>query len=88
VPIRSIATGGALSLVGAILAGAVALAGQAIATAVLGDDPGRLASLAVGAVVGLVSLACYLLYSRLMRIPELTQSLRLVRAALHRGADA
>ena len=31
------------------------------------------------------SLACYLLYSRLVRIPELSQSVRLVRSAIHRG---
>jgi putative peptidoglycan lipid II flippase len=88
VPARSIATGGLLSLVGALIAGAVALAGMAAATAIVGDSPGRLMSLVIGSVVGLAALGCYLLYSRVMRIPELTQSLRLVRAALHRGADA
>ena len=36
-------------------------------------------------MVGPVSLASYLLYSRLMRIPELSQSIRLVRSAIHRG---
>ena len=87
VPARSIASGGALSLLGALLAGAVALAGLAIATAIVGESPGRLASLAEGAIVGLASLGSYLLYSRIMGIPELTQSLRLARAAFRRGGD-
>jgi hypothetical protein len=66
----------------------VALAGMAVATAIVGESPGRLMSLVMGTVIGLAALASYLLYSRFMRIPELTQTLRLVRAALHRGADA
>lgn len=88
IPARSVAMGAALSLVGALFAGAVALGGLALATEVLGDDPGRLGSLLEGTLIGLAALAIYLLYSRIMRIPELTQTLRLVRAALRRGGDA
>jgi putative peptidoglycan lipid II flippase len=88
IPGRAVARGAAISLVGALLAGAVAFAGEAVAESVSGATPGRLATFIGGATVGLAALVTYLLYSRIMRIPELTQTLRLVRAALHRGGDA
>jgi hypothetical protein len=39
-------------------------------------------------VVGLAALAAYLLYSRIMGIPELPQAVRLLRAASRRGGEA
>jgi len=88
VPLASIARGAALSLGGAIVAGLVALAGWALASSAIGDAPGRLVMLVAGGVVGLAALAAYLLYSRIMGIPELPQTVRLLRAALRRGGDA
>ena len=37
--------------------------------------------------VGLAALASYLLYSRIMGIPELPQAVRLLRAAVRRGGE-
>jgi putative peptidoglycan lipid II flippase len=88
VPIRSIAMGAGLSLGGAILAGIVAAVGWAAASSAIGTAPGRLATLVAAAIVGLAALAAYLLYSRIMGIPELPQTLRLLRAALRRGGGA
>ena len=72
-------------LVGACIAAAVAYLLLDAVTSWLGGSAGRAAALVELAVVGPISLACYLLYSRLMRIPELSQSIRLVRSAFRRG---
>lgn len=88
VPTRPIAAGGLVSLGGAIVAGGVAVLGWALVSPVIGESPGRLVMLLAGGVVGLVALATYLLYSRIMGIPELPQTLRLLRAAVRRGGEA
>lgn len=85
VPIRAIGAGAVVSLGGAIVAGLVAVVGWATVSSVIGPAPGRLLMLVASGAVGLAALAAYLLYSRLMGIPELPQALRLLRAALQRG---
>ena len=54
----------------------------------LGMSRRRLLALGAGGAIGLAALAAYLLYSRIMGIPELPQTVRLLRAALRRGGDA
>ena len=88
IPARAITIGAVLSLGGAILAGLVALGGWALVAPAIGDTPGRLVMLVAGGAVGLAALASYLLYSRIMGIPELPQAVRLLRAASRRGDGA
>jgi putative peptidoglycan lipid II flippase len=88
VPARAITVGAVRSAGGAILAGLVALGGWAIVAPAIGATPGRLVLLVAGGSVGLAALAVYLLYSRVMGIPELPQALRLLRAASRRGGEA
>ena len=85
---RAITAGALRSLGGALLAGVVALAGWAWVSPIIGPTPGRLVMLIAGGTVGLAALAVYLLYSRLMGIPELPQAMRLLRAASRRGGEA
>ncbi len=84
-PVRSIVRGGVISLVGALLAAATALLIDGALTDPLGGLGPRVRSLVELLVAGLGALAVYLLYSRLMRVPELPQSLRLARSALRGG---
>ncbi len=85
VPLRPIVGAGAITLAGALVAAAIAwLTLQALVDR-LGVSTSRLDALVELLVAGSISLAAYLLYSRLMRIPELSQSVRLVRSAIHRG---
>lgn len=84
----AIARGALVSLVGAVLAGLVALGGWALVSGAVGATPGRLMTFVGASGVGLTALVTYLLYSRVMGIPELPQALRLLRAALRRGGDA
>jgi len=88
IPARAITFGGLLSLGGAIVAGIVAWGGWALVTSAIGAAPGRLVMLLAGGAVGLAALASYLLYSRIMGIPELPQAVRLLRAASRRGDGA
>ncbi len=83
VPLRSIGVAGVTYLAGSLLAAGVAFVVLQVLRSQLGI--GRLDALIELAVVGSIALASYLLYSRLMRIPELWQTLRLVRSAIHRG---
>jgi putative peptidoglycan lipid II flippase len=85
VPLRPILVASISYLVGATIAAGVAYLLLDVVAGWLGDSSGRGAALVELALVGPVSLACYLLYSRLMRIPELSQSIRLVRSAIRRG---
>ena len=85
VPLRPILAASVSYLVGASIAAGVAYLLLDVVAGWLGDSSGRGAALVELALVGPVSLACYLLYSRLMRIPELSQSIRLVRSAIRRG---
>jgi putative peptidoglycan lipid II flippase len=87
IPARAITMGAVLSLGGATLAGLVALGGWAVVAPVIGASPGRFVMLVAGGGVGLAALAVYLLYSRLMGIPELPQAIRLLRAASRRGGE-
>ncbi len=85
VPLRSISVASLGYVIGSLIAAGVAFLTLAWVVAWLGPSTGRLDALIELAIVGPVSLATYLLYSRLMRIPELSQSVRLVRSAIHRG---
>jgi peptidoglycan biosynthesis protein MviN/MurJ (putative lipid II flippase) len=84
VALLPIATGGVLSFGGGVLAG---LAAGAVAGAMdpllhVGVRGAALAELMVG---GAAAAATFLLYSRLVRIPELPRAFGLLRSALHRG---
>jgi putative peptidoglycan lipid II flippase len=84
VALQPIASGGFVSFIGALMA---ALAAGAIATAmepILHVGP-RGAALAELIVAGSAAAAIFLLYSRLVRIPELPSAFGLLRSALHRG---
>ena len=85
VPLRSISRASVSYLAGALIAAGVAFLALSALRSWQGTATGRLDALVQLAVVGPISLASYLLYSRLMRIPELSQSVRLARSALHRG---
>jgi len=85
VPMRPVVLAGCVSLVGALLAAAVAYIALQGVESWQGVAVGRLDALVQLVIVGPISLATYLLYSRLMRIPELSQSIRLARSAIHRG---
>jgi len=89
-PGRAIVRGALVSLGGAIPAGLVAFAGWALVSSAVGPSPGRLVALVGASVVGLVALTTYLLYSRIMGIPELPQAVRLpgCAPAVARGQDA
>jgi putative peptidoglycan lipid II flippase len=88
IPARAITLGALLSLGGAVLAGLVAFGGWAVVGPAIGEAPGRLVMLLAGGLVGLAALVTYLLYSRIMGIPELPQAMRLLRAASRRGGGA
>lgn len=88
VPAAAITRGALVTLAGAVLAGLVALAGWGLVTAAIGASPGRIVTLVAASAVGLAALVVYLLYSRIMGIPELPQAVRLLRAALRPGGQA
>lgn len=85
VPLAPVTAAGFVALVGALIAAAAAWVVLRAVVDRVGTATGRLDALIELVVAGSVSLAVYLLYSRLMRIPELSQSVRLVRSAIHRG---
>jgi putative peptidoglycan lipid II flippase len=85
VPLRPILLAGVVSLMGALLAATFAWLVLRAVVDRLGQSTGRLDALVELVIAGSISLASYLLYSRLMRIPELSQSIRLVRSAVRRG---
>ena len=86
VPMRPVVVAGLVSLVGALIA-----AGGRVRRAAgrwsrgRGPPPAAWMRSCSWPWSGPISLASYLLYSRLMRIPELSQSVRLLRSAIHRG---
>ena len=81
VDVRSVINGGALSLVGALLAGLVAAGVLTLGLAP--DSLTRVAGLIVELLLaGGAGLAVYLLYSRLVRLPELPRAVDLVRSAI------
>ncbi len=78
---RSVVSGGLLSMGGAALAGLVAA--SVLALGVVPDDLPRVMTLVIELVAASVaSLGAYLLYSRLVRLPELPRAIELGRAAL------
>ena len=70
---------------GAVLAGLAALIVVRVTDPMIGPDPGKLALLGqvIAAVVG--GAAVYGIYTRALRIPELSQSIDLVRSLFRRG---
>lgn len=79
-----IVVGGAVSLVGALLSAAAA---TAVLSLQLGADglPRTLAVLVSLTAAGAVGLGVYLLYSRLVRSPELPRTIGLLRSAVRPG---
>ena len=84
VAIRPVLSGGAISLVGAVLA---ALSAGIILVIV--TDPEATASFFMSlwqlALAAAVAAAVYLLYSRIVRLPELPRTVGLIRSALRPG---
>jgi len=78
---RSVAHGGVLSLAGAMLAGLVAA--MVLSLGVVPADFPRVVTLLIELVAAsAVGLGVYLLYSRLVRLPELPRAIDLGRSAL------
>jgi putative peptidoglycan lipid II flippase len=74
-----------LFALGAVLTAAAALAVVRVTDPLIGADPGKLALLGQVIVATLAGGIVYALYTRLMRIPELDQTVGIVRNALRRG---
>ncbi|MBA3796242.1 MAG: hypothetical protein H0X20_03300, partial [Chloroflexi bacterium] len=70
--------------VGAVLAGGVAFGTVRFTEVTLGTDPGKLGLVLQVGLATLTAAATYLLYSRLVRVPELPRALGLIRSALQR----
>jgi putative peptidoglycan lipid II flippase len=77
-----------LFAVGAALAGAAAYAIAQLTTPYFGTQPGALGLIAQISVAGGGALLVYALYTYLLRIPELTQALALVRQMFSRGGTS
>ena len=78
---RSVVRGGLLSLGGAILAGLVAAI--VLSLGVVPEDLSRVVTLIIELIAASAAgLAVYLLYSRLVRLPELPRAIELGRSAL------
>ena len=71
--------------VGAVLAGGVAFGTVRLTEVSLGTDPGKLGLLLQVGLATFSAAATYLLYSRLVRAPELPRALGLIRSAVRRG---
>jgi putative peptidoglycan lipid II flippase len=71
--------------VGAVLAGGVAFGTVRLTEVSLGTDPGKLGLLLQVGLATFSAAATYLLYSRLVRAPELPRALGLIRSAVGRG---
>lgn len=81
---RPVVSGGALSLLGAIVSGLVAALVLALAPEPSGAS--RLIGLALELVLAsTAAVAVYVAYSRLLRLPELPRTIGLLRAALRPG---
>jgi putative peptidoglycan lipid II flippase len=70
--------------IGAAIAGAVAAVAVRLLEAVLGPDPSKLALLAELFIAGSAAAGVYALYSFVLRIPELTQSIDLALSTIRR----
>jgi putative peptidoglycan lipid II flippase len=73
---------------GAALAGLAAAAVLRGSELLVGVDPGKVAVALQVAAAGLAAAAVYLVYSRLLRVPELPQAFDLLRGSLRRGGTA
>jgi putative peptidoglycan lipid II flippase len=80
----SITRGGVVFFIGSILAALAALAVVRYGTPVFGSQPGRVLLVAEVIVAAAAAGAVYVLYSRVMRVPELTRVLGLIRSELRR----
>jgi putative peptidoglycan lipid II flippase len=74
--------------VGAAIAGVAGAIAVRLIDALIGVDPGKIALAIQVICAGLAALAAYLLYSRLLRVPELPQTLDLLRGLLRRREAA
>ncbi len=84
VDLRSILTGSVVFGAGSAIAAAGALAVTRYGHGVFGRLPGRPLLLAEMVVASVVAGAIYVVYSRLMRVPELTRVIGLIRSELRR----
>lgn len=84
VDLRSILNGSIVFGVGAALAGAAALAVTRFGHPIFGKLPGRPLLLAEILVAAAAAAAVYVVYSRAMRVPELTRVVGLIRSELRR----
>jgi putative peptidoglycan lipid II flippase len=74
--------------VGALLAAVVAALGVRLTDSIIGPDPGRLGLLFQLTVAGGAGAIVYVLYTRLLRIPELEQTMSMARSLIgRRGAN-
>lgn len=84
-PIGGLLRAGAVFALGAAIAGSAAFMVIGFTGPLLGPDhPGKLAVLAQTVLAFSVAAAAYLIFSRVARVPELGQTLALVRAAVRR----
>ena len=72
---------------GAVLTGLAALAVVRLTDPLIGPDPGKVALLGQVLAATLVGAVVYALYTRLMRIPELDQTVSIIRSSLRRGGS-
>lgn len=84
VDLRSIANGTIVFGVGALLAGVAALVVTRFGHPIFGRLPGRPLLLAEIVAAAAAALGVYVVYSRLMRVPELTRLFGLIRSELRR----
>jgi putative peptidoglycan lipid II flippase len=74
-----------LFVVGAILAGLATLAVVRLTDPLIGSSPGKVALLLQVVVAAGVGALVYAAYTRLLRIPELAESIAVIRSLLRRG---
>ena len=85
IDMRSLVTALGIFSVGALLAGAVAFGTVRLTELGLGTDPGKAGLVLQVGLATLAAAAVYLLYSRVVRVPELPRTLGLIRSAFRRG---
>ena len=73
--------------VGALVAAVTAIVVVRITDPIIGPDPGKVALLGQVLTASGAAAIAYALYSRLLNIPELGQSIAMVRSLLGRGGD-
>jgi putative peptidoglycan lipid II flippase len=75
----------AVFAVGAVLAGVATTAVVRLTDSMIGLNPGKVALFVQLCVAGAVGAAVYFVYTRLLRIPELDQTVDIARSMLRRG---